>query len=85
MPGVQYLFESLEIHPPGGGDDRHHKPLVGFDDHHFGEHISGTWRASAVPRAVCVGRAMTDHLVGNLVAVEIALEFLEDGHGDLRR
>ena len=31
VPAVQRLFESLEIHSPGGGDDRHHKPLIGFD------------------------------------------------------
>ena len=80
---VQRLFESLEVYPPGGGDDHHHKPLVGFDDHHFGEHVARNMECFSCP-SCAVGRVMVDHLIGDLVAVEIGLESLQNGHNDLR-
>ena len=82
-PAVQRLFESLEIHPPGGGDDHRHKPLVGFNDDHFGKHVARHMEGLSRP-SCAVGRVMADHLVGDLVAVEIGLESLEDGHNNLR-
>ena len=49
MFAVQRLFQPFEVDSPCGGDDRHHKPLVGFDDHYFGKHVAGDVKGLSRP------------------------------------